>query len=69
MAENLTDGQKRRVDLSLTSLNAFVPNLAAIRESLNAMRDVEPKAAYEYFLRSRPVDWPKLPPFEVLMGK
>lgn len=69
MAENLTDSQKRRVDLSLTALNAYVPNLAAIRESLNAMRDVEPKAAYEHFLRSRPADWPKPPPFEVLMCK
>ncbi len=69
MADNLTDSQKRQVDLSLTSLNAYVPNLTAIRESLNAMRDVEPRAAYEHFLRSRPAEWPRLPPFEILMDK
>ena len=68
MAE-LTDEQKRSVDVSLTPLNAFVPSLKAIREILGSIRGVDPKAAYEHFFRSRPDEWPKLPPFEVLMGK
>lgn len=67
--EPLTDEQRQRVDLALMSLNSFVPNPRAIRETLESIRGVDPKAAYEHFLKSRPKDWPTLPPFETLMEK
>jgi hypothetical protein len=65
----LTDEQKEIVGLALGSLNAYVPNLRAIREILGSIRGVDPKAAYGHFLKIRPKDWPTLPPFETLMEK
>lgn len=66
----LTPEQKEQVSLMLTSLNAFAPNVAAIREALQTLgHSMDPRAAYEEFERMRPKEWPGLPTFGQLMGK
>ena len=56
---------------ALTSLNAFTPDLGAIRETLVAIqeRGMDPREAYLHLTATRPKDWPALPTFEELMGE
>lgn len=64
----LTLQQKEQVGLMLGSLNAYRPDLTAIRESLQTLgNSMDPRAAYAEFEMARPKEWPNLPRFERLM--
>lgn len=56
---------------ALTSLNAFTPDLAAIRETLKALesKGMDPREAYLHLTSTRPKEWPPLPSFGELMGE
>jgi hypothetical protein len=56
---------------ALTSLQAFTPDLGAIRQILAALeaRGLDPREAYLHLTATRPKDWPALPSFEELMGE
>ena len=55
---------------ALTSLNAYTPDLGAIRQTLRALesKGLNPRDGYLYLTSTRPKDWPPLPSFEELMG-
>lgn len=57
--------------IALGSLNAYSPDLAAIRETLKALEEkgLDPREAYLHLTEMRPKDWPVLPTFEELMGE
>ncbi len=61
--------QDKMSGLALTSLNAFSPNLAEIRQTLRALQETgrDPHQAYRRLTSMRPSDWPALPSFDELM--
>ena len=68
--QGLTPEQKEAAGLMLSSLNAYAPDLGAIREAIQTLgKTMDPKEAYLMMQDQRPAGWTPLPSFEVMMGE